>query len=203
MNLKGAVVPSNIKSILDNHNFMLPDVKNSSTYGYGGGIFHEFMLFDEYKNSQIKPLGIEGIVTHELGHRKNRDHVKAMAFDSLKIIFENAILFYGVVDNTTLFQSFGFTTEPIMAAPLITRLIYHPIESLFFYPLENIMIRNIEYNADDYSASKGYTEHLFESLMKLYAPSIVYHPFFEFWNKEHPCNLNRYRAMKSHGYKNI
>ena len=82
---------------------------------------------------------------HELGHWALNHTVKVLVISQAQIF----ILFYvfsQFINNKALYESFGFTTMPVLIGLFLFQLIYAPVETVTTF-LMNVLSRKHEFEA--------------------------------------------------------
>lgn len=133
--------------------------QNIKSLGHHKNAFYLNLLFDEFI-CVGDPIIDEketsaGVFTHELGHRKYKDHLPKFYLRVSSIIYNAVFSTILVPHFPFLYEVFGFTTEPAIGSCVIGSIF-----SWFMYKILNpvvLAIRRLqELRADAHAVSLGY-----------------------------------------------
>jgi Zn-dependent protease with chaperone function len=170
------------------------NIKITTNAGFGSVALMTGLPGTEYiVVGNVDKDALEGIVAHELGHFVNRDIVTLVAV----IIATHATYFalgsFVVWNDPSIFEAFGFTTEPMAGVLAIADFIANVFSNLVG-AIENTIGRRAEYRADAFSAQHFDPQATSTFLLKSSVP--FEHWLYEFLFKTHPCSGKRVEAMK-------
>lgn len=143
---------------------------------------------------------ITSVFAHELGHYKKR-HILKNIF--IGLIFSYAGLFLAAELYIFLFPAFGFSFQHQLAAlPLLTLVLM--LYGIVTMPIQNIISRKFEYEADEFALSSTQNRNAFistmEKLSKTNLADKTPHPIVEFLFYSHPSIEKRIKAAASHEF---
>lgn len=137
------------------------------------------------------------VLGHEIGHWALSHTTKLLLINQLHI-FGIFTLFAGFVNNTSLFQSFGFGLEkPILIGFLLFGDILRPVDAVVSF-LMNLLSRKYEYEADEFSNKLGFGQELKNALITLHKEnlsSLSTDWLFSAYHHSHPHLTERLRAI--------
>ncbi|KAI9290052.1 peptidase family M48-domain-containing protein [Umbelopsis sp. AD052] len=168
---------------------------HSNAYFFGFGKNKRIVLFDTLlEHSTIEEVC--AVLAHELGHWSMNHTLKILIVTQLHLL---ALfwLFSLFISNTALYQSFGFSTKPILIGFILFQYIYAPVENVINF-LMHVYSRKNEYEADAFALKLGYAESLRSSLIKLNVKNLGNFnpdPLYSAWNKSHPSLVERLAAL--------
>jgi len=138
---------------------------HSNAYFYGLPWSKHIVIYDTLiEKSEVNE--VVAVLAHELGHWKEGHTTKLFGVSQFHVFWMFA-LFSAFIDNTSLYQSFGFyTSQPTIIGFLIFSEILTPLDSVLKL-LMNIMSRKFEYEADAFAVRLGYSADLARGLIKL------------------------------------
>lgn len=183
---------------------------HSNAYFTGFGRFRRIVLFDTLIRQMERPE-LLGILAHEIGHYKLKHIYKAMAIQAIMM----AALFYGAawfLRWPPLYTAFGFDAYPATAhaspafagspaAGLFLFTTLFSAVSFLFSPLQNLLSRRHEYQADAYAAGAiGESAAMQTALIKLSAKNLsnpTPHPWYSAFHYSHPGLTERLEAIES------
>ncbi|CAN8076569.1 unnamed protein product [Agarophyton chilense] len=140
---------------------------------------------------------VVSILCHELGHWKY-SHLLLGVVISLTQIFVTCVL-YGITSgNEDLFLSFGYTNGmPLVIGLMLFNELLSPIDSLLS-PLQNMLSRRFEYQADAFAKEQGMEKKLGDALVTISVSNLSNmspDPLYSAWNYSHPTLLERLDAL--------
>ncbi|CCE81944.1 Piso0_002625 [Millerozyma farinosa CBS 7064] len=131
----------------------------------------QIVLFDTLINHST-PDEITAVLAHELGHWKMNHIAKALAFNSIQLVF----LFYlsaKFLYNDSLYREFGFSTvQPPIVGFCLFSYIFEPINCALTFG-DRIFSRHNEYEADKFANDHGYKDSLIDALIKLDIQNLI------------------------------
>jgi STE24 endopeptidase len=123
---------------------------------------------------------------------------------TIKLLCDNQVhllsiffIFSYFINNSQLYEDFGFTTMPTLIGFLLFQFIYSPIESVIGF-LQHVYQRKNEYEADAYALKLGYASTLRSALIKLSVKNLGgfnVDPWYSAWNHSHPSLVERLKAL--------
>lgn len=143
---------------------------------------------------------IISVFAHELGHYKKRHVIKNIF---IGLIFSYAGLFLAAELYIFLFPTFGFLFQHQLAAlPLLTLVLM--LYGIVTMPIQNIISRKFEYEADEFALRTTQNCDAFISTMEKLAKTNLAdktpHPVIEFLFYSHPSIEKRIKAAASHEF---
>ncbi|WP_374680975.1 M48 family metallopeptidase [Accumulibacter sp.] len=169
--------------------FVMDGSKRSShgnAYFTGFGKNKRIVFFDTLLD-RLRPLEVEAVLAHELGHFKHR-HVRkriAMLF-ALSLGF--LALLGQLIDAPWFFTGLGVETQNT-ALGLLLFFLAGPVFSFLLTPLLSLLSRRDEFEADRYAADKASASDLVGALVKLYednAATLTPDPLHSLFYDSHP-----------------
>lgn len=137
------------------------------------------------------------VLAHEIGHWK-LSHLPKMLTASQAHLFVVFSLFSAFVRNNSLYSSFGFTgVQPTLVGFLLFNDIFTPFECLAQFGT-NLLVRKHEYEADAFAKSRGYSEELSKSLLKMFSENLSTlesDPLYSAYHYSHPTLPERLSAL--------
>ncbi|OMJ20220.1 CAAX prenyl protease 1-like protein [Smittium culicis] len=170
---------------------------HSNAYMYGFFKNKRIVLYD----TLIKQTNLEevcAILAHELGHWK-MNHVVKMLIISQVQIFVIFYLFSLVIVQQKLYSDFGFSTMPVFIGFTLYQYLYQPVDSVVTYYF-NKLSRKHEFEADAFSCSLGYNEHLKQGLIKIHVENkgnLNPDKLYSAYHYSHPPLVERLDAITS------
>ncbi|GES73653.1 CAAX prenyl protease 1 homolog [Rhizophagus clarus] len=137
---------------------------HSNAYFYGFFKNKRIVLYDTLIE-QADNGEILAIVGHELGHWYLNHTVKVLVISQIHTLFL-FFVFSQFINNTALYRSFGFETQPILIGFMLFQFIYAPVENVVSF-LMNILSRKHEFEADAFAKKLGYGVQLRSGLIKI------------------------------------
>lgn len=151
-------------------------------------------LLEQTKGSDDQ---VVSILCHELGHWKY-SHLLLGVLISLTQIFVTCLLYGITAGNPDLFLSFGYTDGmPLLIGLLLFNEVLSPIDSLLS-PLQNMLSRHFEYQADEFAKGEGMADELGEALLTISISNLsnmAPDPLYSAWNYSHPTLVERLDAL--------
>ncbi|EGW30673.1 uncharacterized protein SPAPADRAFT_62544 [Spathaspora passalidarum NRRL Y-27907] len=137
---------------------------HSNAYFTGLPWSKQIVLFDTLIEHNTTDETV-AVLAHEIGHWK-LNHLPKMLAISQVHLFSIFSLFSAFIHNKSLYNSFGFTEQPILIGFMLFNDIFQPFECVLTFG-QNLVSRKHEYEADGYAENCGYAENLSRSLIKL------------------------------------
>ncbi len=171
--------------------------KHSNAFFTGMGKFRKIALFDTLID-QLSEKELTSVVAHEMGHLKKKHIPKMLAWSCVLLGIELYLVSL-FVDAAWLVEPFGFTTDRFVQGLVVVMLFASPI--LFWLsPLENLLSRKYEYEADAYAAEMmEESEPMITSLQTLESANLSNpypHPWYSFFHYSHPTVQERIAALR-------
>jgi STE24 endopeptidase len=163
----------------------------ANAYFTGFGSKKRIVLYDTLLDKMTNEE-IVAILSHEIGHYKNRHLLKSL----LVALPSNLLLFtlLGIILKSKIFaQVLGCETPSFHINALSFAILYTPVSELLEL-VGNILSRKHEFEADNFAKSYGFAPALVNSLKKLSSASLsnlTPHPLSVFFNYSHPTLLQR------------
>lgn len=190
---------------------------HSNAYFTGFGRFRRIVLYDTLLRQMERPE-LLGVLAHEIGHYKRRHIYKRMAAQTLML---GGLLFLAslALRWPPLYTAFGFDTHAYSgsataflapatfagspAVGLFLFLTAFSVLSIFFSPLQNLISRRHEYEADAYAIeATGDAAAMQTALIKLSSrnlSNLTPHPWYSAFHYSHPTLGERLGAIDSLG----
>lgn len=139
------------------------------------------------------------VICHELGHWSHA-HLLKQTFIGLTHLFIVLLLYANTAGNNNLYYSFGFRdgSTPLIIGLMLFNNILSPVDDLL-QPLQNLLSRRFEYEADAFAKSRGYAQPLAEALVQMSIDNLSNmspDPIYSAWNYSHPTLLERLDALR-------
>jgi STE24 endopeptidase len=163
----------------------------ANAYFTGFGRKKRIVLYDTLLD-KMTTQEIVAVLSHEIGHYKNRHTIKGM----FVLLPSNLLLFVllGLILKSDSFaQALGGTSANFELNILVFSILYTPV-SMLIDIIGNVFSRKHEYEADNFSKSHGFAPALVSSLKKLSETSLsnlTPHPLAVFFRYSHPTLLQR------------
>lgn len=171
---------------------------HSNAFFTGFGKFRRIVLFDTLIE-QLKPVELEAVLAHEIGHYKKGHVLKLLAVSAVTTFLMFAAIAW-FVKKPWFFESFGFSPSSGMVPALVVFFLLSGLITFWLTPLMNLMSRKHEYEADAFAkeAMKS-AEPLISSLRKLSEKNLsnlTPDPLFSAFHYSHPTLLEREKAIR-------
>lgn len=169
---------------------------HSNAYFTGLPWKKKIVLFDTLiEKSEEKE--VVAVLAHELGHWKMGHTSKQLAISQVHL-FSMFALFSAFVNNTSMYESFGFFGQkPIIIGFILFNEILSPTDAVLTL-LFNILSRKFEFEADAFGAKLGYSRELARSLIKLQIQNLSAMDadwMYSAYTHSHPILTERLRAL--------
>ncbi|KAF2480625.1 peptidase family M48-domain-containing protein [Neohortaea acidophila] len=140
---------------------------------------------------------VEAVLAHELGHWKKGHTTKLLGISSFHLLYV-FVLFSVFINNKSLYEAFGFYKEkPIIIGFILFNEVLSPTDSIVKL-LMNILTRSMEFEADAFSHSLGYSESLARALIKLQIQNLSSMDadyLYSSYHYSHPILTERLKAV--------
>lgn len=137
------------------------------------------------------------IVCHELGHWMYSHLVKQLAI-SLIHLFLTLLLYVSTAGNEELYRSFGFKDRsPLIIGLMLFNFLLSPLDDLL-QPLQNVLSRRFEFQADAFARINGFAKPLADALIRMSVDNLsnmAPDKLYSTWNYSHPTLLERLDAL--------
>lgn len=138
------------------------------------------------------------VICHELGHWSHA-HLLKQTVMALIHLFIVLLLYANTAGNKDLYYSFGFRdgSMPLIIGLMLFNNILSPIDDLL-QPLQNLISRRFEFQADAFAKSHGYSKPLADALVQMSVDNLSNmspDPLYSAWNYSHPTLLERLDAL--------
>lgn len=137
---------------------------HSNAYMYGFCKNKRIVLFDTLIQQQTKDE-VVAVLGHELGHWALMHTIKMLVVGQVHIFFI-FYLFGTVINDSSLYSSFGVSTMPTLIGFLLFNYILSPIENVINF-FNILLTRKHEFEADKFAVNLGYGGPLRSGLIKL------------------------------------
>ncbi|KAL6130994.1 hypothetical protein ACLB2K_069372 [Fragaria x ananassa] len=169
---------------------------HSNAYMYGFFKNKRIVLYDTLIQQCKNDEEIVAVLAHELGHWKLNHSV--YLFISRQI---RTLLHFGgyalLRNSSSLFQSFGFDTQPVIIGLIIFQYTITPIQYLVNFA-RNLVSRAFEFQADAFAKKLGYASSLRASLVRLQEENLSAmntDPWYSAYHYSHPPLVERLAAI--------
>ncbi len=174
---------------------------HGNAYFTGLGPAKRVVFFDTLLE-RLNASEVEAVLAHELGHFKYRHVLKRMA--ALFALSLVAFALLGWLSQQAGFFA-GLGVPPNMGAPnnalaLLLFLMAVPVFGFFFTPLNAMLSRRHEFEADAYACAKTSGQNLASALLKLHednAGTLTPDPWYARFYYSHPPASERLAALKT------
>ncbi|WP_313953955.1 M48 family metallopeptidase [Accumulibacter sp.] len=169
--------------------FVMDGSKRSShgnAYFTGFGKTKRIVFFDTLLG-RLRPVEVEAVLAHELGHFKHRHVLKRIC-----MLFAMSLCFLAVlgqlINANWFFNGLGVDTQNTALA-LILFFLVGPVFTFLLTPLLSLLSRRDEFEADRYAAENASANDLVTALVKLYednAATLTPDPLHSLFYDSHP-----------------
>ncbi len=197
--LRTAIMEFGKKAGFNISNIFVIDGSKRSTkanaYFSGMGPKKRIVLYD----TLIKEMTTDEIVAvlaHEIGHYKHK-HIYKSLFTSILETGVTLFIFGLFVGSDPLSQALGVNAASFHIALIAFGIIYSPLSSVIGI-VSAYFSRRAEFQADDFAANYGLSEHLITALKKLSShnmSNLTPHPWVVFTSYSHPPMLQRVQNL--------
>ncbi|KAH3672414.1 hypothetical protein WICMUC_004250 [Wickerhamomyces mucosus] len=137
---------------------------HSNAYFYGLPWSKQIVIYDTLIETS-STLETTAVLAHEIGHWALSHTTKTLLIAQSHILLLFT-LFSGFIHNNSLYQSFGFNTQPTLIGFLLFNDILQPLDSILTFFM-NLLSRKHEYEADEYAVKLGFANSLKTALISL------------------------------------
>ncbi len=173
---------------------------HGNAYFTGFGRAKRIVFFDTLL-ARLSGNEIEAVLAHELGHFKRR-HVTQRLVITFAISFGLLALFGWLVQHSWFYSSLGvtpvLTTGNNHGAALILFFLMMPVFLFFLGPLNSLLSRRHEFEADAFAAQQTNPHELVSALVKLYednASTLTPDPIYSTFYYSHPPAAQRIERL--------
>ena len=163
----------------------------------GIGASKRIVFFDTLIQ-RLNPAEVEAVLAHELGHYK-LNHIKKMLALSFAVTLASLFVLGLLVDQRWFYEGLGITSVTLPVGLLLFMLVA-PVFGFFLHPLETLLSRKHEFEADAYATSHSRAADLVHALVKLYqdnAATLTPDPVHSAFYDSHPPAAVRIARLKS------
>lgn len=168
----------------------------ANAYFTGFGPRKRIVLYDTLIE-QLTTEEIVAVLSHEIGHYKHRHVLKGTVRGLLQMLI-TLYVFGLVIDSPLIAEAAGCSQPSFHINLIVFSFIYSGINMLV-YPLENVMSRHDEWQADEFAKVHGLGTALISALKKMSQHSLsnlTPHPVVVFFEYSHPTLLQRVMHME-------
>lgn len=159
---------------------------HGNAYFTGFGKSKRIVFFDTLLG-RLRPVEVEAVLAHELGHFKHRHVIKRIA-----LLFATSLaglaLLGQLIDADWFFNGLGVSVQNTALA-LILFFLVAPVFGFLLTPLSSFLSRRHEFEADRYAAEHASADDLVKALVKLYednAATLTPDPLHSLFYDSHP-----------------
>jgi len=152
----------------------------------GVGASKRIVLFDTLIQ-RLDPAEVEAVLAHELGHYK-LNHVKKTLAVNFALTLVSLFILGLLVDQRWFYEGLGVTSMSLPIGLLLFMLV-GPVFEFFLHPLDTLLSRKHEFEADAYATTHSEAEDLVQALVKLYrdnAATLTPDPLHSAFYDSHP-----------------
>lgn len=168
---------------------------HSNAYFTGLPWSKQIVLYDTLIDHSTIPE-VVAVLAHEIGHWKLNHLPKMMLFSQVHLLLVFS-MFSAFVKNKSLYESFGFSVQPILIGFLLFNDIFTPVECVLQFGM-NLLSRKHEFEADGHAKNCGYSQDLAHGLIKLLSENLLTMDadwLFSAFHYSHPILLERLSAI--------
>jgi STE24 endopeptidase len=163
----------------------------------GVGASKRIVLFDTLIQ-RLDPAEVEAVLAHELGHYK-LNHVKKTLAVNFALTLVSLFILGLLVDQTWFYEGLGVTSMSLPIGLLLFMLV-GPVFEFFLHPLDTLLSRKHEFEADAYATTHSQAGDLVQALVKLYrdnAATLTPDPLHSAFYDSHPPAAVRIARLKT------
>jgi STE24 endopeptidase len=163
----------------------------------GVGASKRIVLFDTLIQ-RLNPAEVEAVLAHELGHYK-LNHIKKTLALSFAVTLASLFVLGLLVDQRWFYEGLGVSSVTLPIGLLLFILVA-PVFSFFLHPLETLLSRKHEFEADAYATNHSRAADLVDALVKLYrdnAATLTPDPVHSAFYDSHPPAAVRIARLKA------
>lgn len=172
---------------------------HGNAYFTGLGNNKQIVFYDNLLDS-LDEEEVEAVLAHELGHFKRKHILKRLITMTFLTLIGFALLGW-LMQQLWFYNGLGMSTPSIYAA-LVLFSISSPVFTFFLSPINAMMSRKHEFEADDYAAEQANANKLIEALVKLYkdnANTLTPDPLHSAYYDSHPPAPVRIAHLTNNG----
>ncbi|ANZ76008.1 BA75_02040T0 [Komagataella pastoris] len=145
---------------------------------------------------------VTAVLGHEIGHWALSHTTKLLLINQVQLfsIFSLFALFF---KNKSLYQSFGFSGQPVIIGFTLFSDVLKPFNAVLSFAT-NLLSRNYEYQADEYAVDLGYSSDLSSALIGLHKEnlsSLHVDWLYSAYSHSHPHLTERLQAIEFNAKK--
>ncbi len=171
--------------------------RHGNAYFTGFGKTKRIVFFDTLL-SRLRPVEVEAVLAHELGHFKHRHVLKRIGM--LFVMSLGCLALLGqLIDAEWFFNGLGVTAGNTVLGLLLFFLV-GPVFTFLLTPLLSLLSRRDEFEADRYAAAHASAGDLVSALVKLYednAATLTPDPLHSLFYDSHPPAALRIAHLQS------
>jgi STE24 endopeptidase len=159
---------------------------HGNAYFTGFGKSKRIVFFDTLLG-RLQPVEVEAVLAHELGHFKHRHVIKRILL-LFALSLAGLALLGQLMDADWFFNGLGVGVQDTALA-LILFFLVTPVFSFLLTPLNSLLSRRHEFEADHYAAEHASADDLVKALVKLYednAATLTPDPLHSLFYDSHP-----------------
>ena len=163
----------------------------------GVGAAKRIVLFDTLVQ-RLTPAEVEAVLAHELGHYK-LNHIKRTLAIGFATTLASLFLLGLLAEQPWFYEGLGVRSMSLPLA-LLLFLLAAPVFSFFLHPLETLLSRKHEYEADAYATRHAEARDLVHALVKLYrdnAATLTPDPLHSAFYDSHPPAAMRISRLRT------
>jgi STE24 endopeptidase len=163
----------------------------------GVGASKRIVFFDTLIQ-RLDPPEVEAVLAHELGHYK-LNHIKKTLAIHFGIMLVSLFVLGLLVGERWFYEGLGVSSITLSVGLLLFILVA-PVFSFFLHPLETLLSRKHEFEADAYATSHSRAGDLVQALVKLYqdnASTLTPDPVHSAFYDSHPPAAVRIARLKT------
>jgi STE24 endopeptidase len=175
-------------------------IDGSKRSGHSNAFFYGFfknkriVLYDTLI-TQLTTDEIIAVLAHELGHFKHGHVYKTFILTQLHLLVF-FFTFSMAVSSRALYESFGFTTQPLFIGLVLFQFLFNPVDQVVGFLL-HALTRAFEYQADNFACKLGYDLRV--PLGKLQVENMgtmIPDKWYSTYHHTHPTLLERVRNIE-------
>jgi len=162
----------------------------------GVGASKRIVLFDTLIQ-RLNPAEVEAVLAHELGHYKLH-HIKKMLVVNFALTLVSLFLLGLLIDQRWFYEGLGVGSVTLPIGLLLFMLV-GPVFGFFLHPLQTLLSRKHEFEADAFATSHSGAADLVHALVKLYrdnAATLTPDPVHSAFYDSHPPAAIRIARLK-------
>jgi STE24 endopeptidase len=163
----------------------------------GVGASKRIVLFDTLIQ-RLNPAEVEAVLAHELGHYK-LNHIKKILAVSFALTLVSLYVLGLLIDQPWFYEGLGVESLTLPIGLLLFILV-GPVFGFFLHPVETLLSRKHEFEADAYATAHSQAADLVHALVKLYrdnAATLTPDPVHSAFYDSHPPAAVRIARLKS------